>query len=656
MAAMTPRYCCFYYRQALRLGWLRTQKGNQYEVSLTDGEAVRQRPGALLYTWPGDECTEDLQAPLEQLRRRGENLKFPQEKLDALYAALPPGESRTMAELEALALPPEAGGWQRAELFLALLKDSRRFRHVRGVFSARSPEDIAGQEAKRAERELREEQQRQITQWRDQLEQGEWTGQPHPQAEDFLEQLRTLLALERRSPHWAELARPLEISSLTTAELEARLVRWLKTAHAWKGWPSLWIRGSEVTPDFAPPLRAAADTLAQQSASSRGRRDFRGVFTCTIDSAATLDRDDAVSILEAGQKELLVALHIAEPSTDLSPGQPLFDEAARRYTSVYTLEGVFPMFPEALSNRRFSLIEAQDRETLSCLVRLGEQGAELVGFERGLIQVTHNLDYIQGQTLVETEAAWGRLSQQCDALAGARERRGAVLQERRDWHLDISDPEHIALVEVNRTGSVHRMVEELAVLHNCLVGSHLKRHRIPGIYRIQPRASGGGSEWVEEGAPVQAARFSVHGAEHRGVGCERYALSTSPIRRFVDLVNQRQIAAHCSGGTLPPLPQDMLPEWAEQAESRTNSANELGRRIQGYWKRRYLAQHLGMELDATVRIRGDGLARRVMLEPLLVEADCELPAHLGKGDAVRVQVVAVLPDLHQVRVRLVGPS
>ena len=312
------------------------------------------------------------------------------------------------------------------------------------------------------------------------------------------------------------------------------------------------------------------------------------------------------------------------------------------------------MLPEALSNRRFSLLEGQDRETWTCLVRLGAKGAELAGFEHGLIRVTRNLDFEQGRTLLETDPRWGRLSELCKALAGERERNGAVLQERREWHLELADPEHITLKEVDRTGPVHRMVEELAILHNSLAGDYFRRHRLPAIYRVQPRATGGVAEWVAEGQPVQAARYSTRGAEHRGVACQRYALSTSPIRRFVDLVNQRQIAAHASGGAVPGIPVELLPEWADLAESRMASANELGRRMQGYWKRRYLAQNVGMELEGTVRVRGEGQPRRVLLEPLLLEAECELPEHLGKGAAVRVRVEEVQPDSHRVRVRLLG--
>ncbi len=76
-----------------------------------------------------------------------------------------------------------------------------------------------------------------------------------------------------------------------------------------------------------------------------GRKDFRKVFTCTVDPEDAKDFDDALSIkkLENGNWE--VGIHIADVSFFVRPGSDLDQEAYDRGTSVYLVDRVIPMLP-----------------------------------------------------------------------------------------------------------------------------------------------------------------------------------------------------------------------------------------------------------------------------------------------------------------------
>jgi exoribonuclease-2 len=621
------------------------------ELVLPEGGVVRQREANLLYCWEGAPAA-DANAALAQLERHTEAVPGQQGRVDALYAAMTPGQPEPFEALAARLPPvagdaaPEARGWERGLLFTALLLDTRRFRYSAGAFTARSPEEVA----ERAERERRRREEEawmaKAQRWREQLEAGAWEDGSED-ARTFLAQLQSVLALEKRSPYWALLARPLGLYNLHVLDISSRLKSWLRLAGAWPEWPAIWLQWAEVPPDFPPPLREAAAALAAAPLRRSGRRDRTGVEVYTIDSEGTRDYDDAYAVLEADADGLTVAVHIAEPDPALEPGRALFDEAARRMSSVYTLEGIFPMFPACLSTDRFSLVAGAEREAVTFLLRIEEAGAHLLGVERSIVRVRRNLDYVQAETLLDEQPdTWGRLADLCATLADIRAAHGAVIMERRETVLDLSDPRHIRLAQVVRSGPVHRTVEELAILHNREAGRYCRDHRLPGIYRVQPRPRRGSGE-LDTGAEIQmAARFSSRGGGHAGLACDRYIQTTSPIRRFPDLVMQRQIAVHAAEGRVSFPGRAELEAWAEQADARLATYEEVTRRIANDWKRRYLEQNPHATFAGVARRPRDDEHGRVWLEPLHLLTQCVLPTGVRDGDPVRVRVEAVDRD-HQ---------
>jgi exoribonuclease-2 len=655
---MPQTFAFCYHAQLLRTVWVAgTEEGDALRLIPAEGESFRYRPRQLLHRWQEDGPPLDATSAPGYLRARVAELEARARlvHLDALQRALTVDEEQSLEQIAAVcarqgALPPGADGWARAALFLALLRDSTRFRRGAAGFAARPESEQQQRAARRTEAVAQEAWAAQARAWAQALEQGQWLGADDPDGLKFLVQLTSLLALEKRSPHWVPLSKSLGLHGLHAHDAAPTLKRWLELAGGWPGWPTIWLLRAGVYQRFAPGLVDLAGSLAAAPPRTAGRTDFQAVPTYTLDAIDTFDYDDAYSILEAGPQGLTVAVHIAEPPPELLPGHPVFDAAAARISSVYTPHGIFPMLPPALSLGRCSLQKGEVREVVTCRLRLSSKGAELAGIERGLIRVTENLDYGRAEELLrEQPETWGRLGRLAEALTQARIANGAVVTVRREVSLNLTDPAHVGLLRTSRHGGVHRVIEELAIAYNTAVGRYCREHDLPAIYRAQSKRKSTPEPGITALPMLPPARYTLKGGRHAGLGADRYVHCTSPLRRFPDLVMQRQIVEHAATGRAAFADSALLEEWVRHAESRQTAYDEVERAIDDHWVRVYLSQNPGLSLQATVRRNEHGHGR-VWLEDVLLSADAKLPPYARPGGQVTVRVTEVNLDAQRVRV------
>jgi hypothetical protein len=647
--------------QRLQLGRVMAESEGRLDVLVADGTRQQVKRNQVLLSWdapesPGTEA---------QVRERGTALAAhaAQIPLDTLAERVAPGEIVTLDRLASLlaTLPTDAANasapavgtgdpWLRAALCLALAHDHERFRREDHGYAVLDPEERARRRARAAEVREAERWTELAHTWGPELEHGRWSGAASPYGPEFLRRLRSLAALERHSPHWKSLGKALGLHQHGEASVAHRLKPWLVVAGAWPGWPALWLERAEVAQAFPPHVLDEAVRLAAKTVDVAGRVDRRQAGNCfTLDAISTFDYDDAYSV-ESGAGGVVACVHIAEPPAELAPGHAVFEEAARRLSSVYTEAGVYPMLPPALSLGRCSLLRGVDREVLSFRFRVEPEGLTWLGLERSVIAVDENLDYARGSALaLEFPDTWGLLAQACEAQAKAREKRGALLTERKDLQLDPSQPERVRLAVVRRSGPGQRIVEELAVAFNAAAGAYCRQHRIPALYRVQQRVSvpSVGSSLTPGGA-VGHARFSTHGAPHDGLACERYVQATSPNRRFPDLVMQRQLVAHALGKP-PPFDAQQLLAWGNRVEARLSAYEEAERFIQQHWVRVYLTQNPGTVAVGTVRRRKPD-ATLVWLDELELQASAPADLAATPGQSLRFRVTAVDVDLQHVEV------
>ena len=664
---MNPRYALIKTDQHVRPAWIAEDADGPGGFIFGDGEPWEGPSARVLYVWVGlplPEATPETvrrdalkQLALKQLREQiGLSVT-----LDAagLHMRLPAGEGVPFEKIAAMAIGKTAAGWDRARLYLALHEEKRLFRPSKKGFVARLPVEIRQRAERAKEERAHKAWSEKVRGWLVELQAGLWRDRG-PEARRFVDHLTSLMVYERSSPHWKPLAGALGLHVEHWEENRVLLKRWLQTAGAWPGWAGVWLRRAGVVDGFPAELIALADNLARSPLDHEHRTDYRDTETYTFDSSQTTDFDDACSIIGQEDDALLVAVHITEPSPALVPGNPIFDEAAHRMASVYTPAETYPMLPPALSSGRFSMVRGEDREALTFRLRIRPRQGELLGIERSVVRVDENFDYDSALCLTKRHPeTWGRLTEMAHTLAEERAERGALLVHRPQVMFDLSDPRHIRLHVIDREAPLRRLVEELAILVNREGGRYCRRHGLPAFYRVQPRARVGwdidsapdvpAERLTRNGAAIQAARFSLEGDEHAGLACDRYVQITSPIRRFGDLIMQRQIATHLATG-VPAFPaHGQLQDWIRRAEQRSTTYNDVARRIDDEWKRRYLSQNPGIAWTGVIRKAAVSVAEKtrpahVWLQEPQIDALAELPEVLGEGIHGRFRVTRIDHD------------
>ena len=159
---------------------------------------------------------------------------------------------------------------------------------------------------------------------------------------------------------------------------------------------------------FPQEVEDAADAIPDTIGPGelKGRRDFRGTLTFTIDPADAKDFDDAISFRVLGSGNYEVGVHIADVSWYVRQGSPVDREARTRGTSVYLVDRTVPMLPEKLCNKLCSLRPHEDKLTYSVVAEIDPKGNiknRWIG--RTVINSDYRFDYAQAQSIIEAGAA-----------------------------------------------------------------------------------------------------------------------------------------------------------------------------------------------------------------------------------------------------------
>ncbi|MEO8170499.1 MAG: RNB domain-containing ribonuclease, partial [Oxalobacteraceae bacterium] len=177
-------------------------------------------------------------------------------------------------------------------------------------------------------------------------------------------------------------------------------------------------------------------------------------------------------------------------------------------------------------------------------------------------------------------------------------------------------------------------VAELMIFANSSWGKLLHEHGVPGIYRAQGGGSGNG--W----AAKMQVRMVTHAAPHQGLGVDQYAWSTSPLRRYVDLVNQWQILACVQHGVTAPMAAPFKQRDANlfaivsAFDAAYAAYGDFQSNMERYWCLRWLAQENTRQVDAVVL--KDEIFRLVEI-PLVIKLSGAQP--LARGAQVRLDLI-----------------
>lgn len=351
----------------------------------------------------------------------------------------------------------------------------------------------------------------------------------------------------------------------------------------------------------------------------------------SIDDATTTEIDDAFSVRALPSGNFEIGIHIAAPALAIPRGSALDEIARDRLSTVYMPGRKITMLPdEAIA--RFTLAAGAPRPALSLYVETAPDGTPLRQATRlELVPVAANLrlDAV-GEHFVaaaspreprwteELRALW-RLAEKLEAARGKPDVPRLDYTFLVDW--DAAAGGRIAIVPRPRGSPLDKLIAELMIHVNSSWGKLLHEANAPGLYRTQQAGK---------------VKMSTKPEPHQGLGVAHYLWASSPLRRYSDLVNQRQLIAAVAGDPLPYLDSDAeLFAVLGAFEVTYAQYAEFQSRMEHYWCLRWLEQEKLRE--ATASVVRDNLVRFDAL-PLYVRV-ADLPA--AARPRVRLAIGAV---------------
>ncbi|MGZ8154483.1 MAG: ribonuclease catalytic domain-containing protein [Burkholderiales bacterium] len=317
----------------------------------------------------------------------------------------------------------------------------------------------------------------------------------------------------------------------------------------------------------------------------------------SIDDASTTEIDDAfsVSILENGNAR--IGIHIAAPALGIPLDSPLDAAARERLSTVYFPGGKVTMLPdEAIAE--YTLASGKACPALSMYVEV-TPGNEIAQTETRVerVNIAGNLrhDTLEpvfneatvSRAVIEHDygAELKRLWEWAQQLERARRGDAPEMDQRPEYSFHVEN-DRVQIIRRRRGTPIDRVVSELMIYVNSVWGGLLAQSKAAAIYRVQ------GSGKV---------RMSTVASAHVGLGVEQYVWASSPLRRYVDLVNQRQLVAIARGESPPYRPGDeRLLAAMREFESAHEAYGEFQRWMERYWCLRWVLQENAYMVQATV--------------------------------------------------------
>ncbi len=398
----------------------------------------------------------------------------------------------------------------------------------------------------------------------------------------------------------------------------------------------------------------------------------------SIDDSATTEIDDALSIQGLGTGTVTLGVHIAAPGLAIVPGTPLDQLGRNRLSTVYMPGYKVTMLPDEVV-QVYTLDEGRANPAVSLYVTINEETLEFVATETRLERVPvqtnfrhDKLDHIVTEewlndpslevegtpaALQEKRSEFTFLHRLAKHLKAQREvvRGKPETFNRPDYNFRLeggtggepSGNERVQITTRKRGAPLDLIVAEAAIVANSTWGNLLADHGVPGIYRSQASLS-----------PGVKVRMGTKALPHAGIGVKSYAWATSPLRRYVDLVNQWQIIACVRNGKTAALAAPFKPKDADlyaiisSFDTAYSAYNGYQSGMERFWTLKYLEQNGITEIEASVIKEGPGgsfLARAEHLPLVLpvlgaqgLPRGARIKVRLGEIDEIMLDVNGTL--------------
>jgi len=414
---------------------------------------------------------------------------------------------------------------------------------------------------------------------------------------------------------------------------------------------------------------------ALEAPAIRDELPLAAVQAFSIDDSATTEIDDALSVQGLGTDEVTVGVHIAAPGLAVLPGSPVDQLGRNRLSTVYMPGFKITMLPDAVV-QSYTLMEGRDCPAVSLYVTLDAATLEIKKSETRLerVPIAANLRHDKLDAVVTTEwlenpdfehendpqpspAMREQLSFLYQLAKNLKAKREVVRGKpetfnRPDYNFrlvgnDGAEPQGTEQVQIStrqRGSPLDLIVAEAMILANSTWGSWMAELGVPGIYRSQASL-----------LPGVKVRMGTKALPHAGIGVKSYAWSTSPLRRYTDLVNQWQIIACARHGKTAALAAPFKPKDADlfsiisSFDAAYSTYNGYQGAMERFWTLKYIQQNSLTEITGTVfkenMVRADDMP---LVLPVLGAKDLPRGAHvrvkLGEIDEITLDVMGTVVE------------
>ena len=361
------------------------------------------------------------------------------------------------------------------------------------------------------------------------------------------------------------------------------------------------------------------------------RRDLTDLPLMTVDGQSTLDYDDALSI-QALEDGYLIGVHIMDVAHHVKKGDVIDREALSRGSSIYMPDHRISMLPPLLAEGVCSLKAGEERPAISTFIKVGSFGT-IVSYDicASVICVRHQRTYYDVNLAADDDADIVNLRFIAEKFRELRLDQGAVQITLPDVNVWIDENGQVNLSRLNRESPARLLVSELMIMANWMMARFLRDNDMPAIFRSQPepkerlykRDQGTlFQNWMQR-RRLNRFVLGTSAERHSGLGLDAYVTATSPIRKYFDLITQRQIRAVL--GLEAPYTKDDISGLMQQLEQPMAAVSRVQHHRHYYWMLRYLEGRVGEQTVATVlQKRRHGY--QVLLTEYMVECDMPVPS------------------------------
>ncbi len=283
-------------------------------------------------------------------------------------------------------------------------------------------------------------------------------------------------------------------------------------------------------------------------------KDLTNLKTYIIDSDDPHEVDDAISLeIKEGNKKKYLWIHISNPCKLFLHESNVDLDARKRNSSLYLINQYVPMLPVDILEKA-NLAQNKISETISAAIEFNEDGS-INNYEitEAIIKPKYQLTYEDANELLELEPKEEieliTIKNLLEKSITFRKKQGAIIFESPNSKIKLYK-DKIIINKLEKTIS-QVIVAEAMILMNYVTSLFLDKYNLAAAFRIQKlncnpseildRYKDSDIKYIILKQYMGRSYITIKPGIHESLGLNMYVQCSSPLRRYLDLIIQRQV-------------------------------------------------------------------------------------------------------------------